>query len=193
MFPPGSGPAQGPGVQLPGDTAPPGQPWNVLAALGMKGDGQAGGSAGWLALSPGVGPASPLLSGLCQAPGASTGLSSLFWGSGVWGGSLCPHSPTPCPDSASTRSSGSGQPRSEPGLKDPRLRAGASLLPETPGRCLGGVRGCLAATQRLQASFPTGGHVPRNCSANPSQGTWEPAPEGPCVPGPPCWALELVY
>uniref|UniRef100_A0A8C8XQG3 Potassium voltage-gated channel subfamily KQT member 1 n=1 Tax=Panthera leo TaxID=9689 RepID=A0A8C8XQG3_PANLE len=102
--------AQGPGVQLPGDTAPPGQPWNVPAALGMKGDGQAGGSAGWLALSPGVGPASPLLSGLCQAPGASTGLSSLFWGSGVWGGSLCPHSPTPCPDSASTRSSGSGQP-----------------------------------------------------------------------------------
>ena len=193
MFPPGSGPAQGPGVQLPGDAAPPGQPWNVLAALGMKGDGQAGGSAGWLALSPGVGPASPLLSGLCQAPGASTGLSSLFWGrGGVWGGSLCPHSPTPCPDSAGTRSSGSGQPRSEPGLKDPRLRAGASLLPETPGRCLGGVRGCLAATQRLQASFPMCACA-QELLGKPITGNTGAGTEGPCVPGPPCWALELVY
>lgn len=67
-----------------------------------------GGWAGWglcglAGLVPSVGPASLLLSSLCQAPRASTGLSSLLWGrAGVLGGSLCPRSPPP-PHAVATR------------------------------------------------------------------------------------------
>lgn len=177
---PRSEPVRGPGGQLRRDPAPPGQPWNVLSALGMKGDGQAGGSwAGWPGPRGGS-PASPLLSSLCpelpQAFTASSG-QGRGWGVGWQSLSRLLPSPPPCRGSSDTRGP------LNPDFQDSDACAEASLHPETPERCLGGgpwVPGFHPGTPR---PHPPGGPPLQRTLVNLFRGAWEPAPEGLLAPG----------
>lgn len=176
---PRSEPVRGPGGQLRRDPAPPGQPWNVLSALGMKGDGQAGGSwAGWPGPRGGAPPphsyqASAQSFHRPSRPPLGRG------GGGVWAGSLCPACSRPLPHAGAADTRGP----LNPDFQDSDACAEASLHPETPERCLGGcpwVPGFHPGTPR---PHPPGGPPLQRTLVNLFRGAWEPAPEGLLAPG----------
>lgn len=186
---PGSGPVRGPGVQLCRDAAPPGQPWNVLSALGTEGDGQARGSwAGWP--GPRVGAPPPCSyqasASHLELPQASTASSGPGRGVG-WQSCPCRLPPPPMLGSSDTRGA------LNPDFQDSDACIEASLHPETPERCLGGgpwIPSFHPGTSRPLS--PREATSPGN-ARGPILGSTGASPQRAPCPRAPCWALGLVH